>query len=473
MKRLRRGERSLTARLAVLFAVVSTIVLTAAGIYLDRQLAAEFAHHDDVELRGKIDLVGHMVAELGLTRLLDDESHRLADLVAGHPRLGIAFFGADGRLLRTAGDLATAGRVDQLVAKAIVAPEFDRMVTVDAEGAQRLGLARIVASAGSSGGIVALVLDTSEQQAMREAFRRSLALTIAVSAVVAALGGLSVALLGMRPLQDMARTVQSISASRLSERISIDRIPREIRPLAASFNEMLDRLEDAFVRLADFSSDLAHELRTPVNTLIGQTQVALGRPRSPDEYREMLNSNLEEFERLSRMTDEMLFLARADNRQQALNKSRFQLRAELAAVIDFYEALLDENGLRVALSGDASVLADRSLVQRAASNLLSNAIRYSPAGETIRIDIETLDAQEVALSITNVGAGIETGHLDRIFDRFYRTDSARRNSGEGSGLGLAIVKSIAELHGGRVEATSTPGKETRFRFVFPGGGESI
>lgn len=467
MTRLLRSGRSLTARLALLFALVSIVVLTAAGVYLDQQLSTEFARHDDVELRGKIDLVAHVVAEFGLQRLLNEERERLVDLVAGHPRLRLGFYDATGKLIVVIGDRHLPAELGELVTSLLARPALNRHLVESGDGMNRLGIARLKDSSAVASGFVALALDTREQRAMHRAFRGSLAVTVAVSAVAAAIGGLLVALRGLRPLQAITRTAQSVRASHLSERIRLDNIPSELQPLAASFNEMLARLEDSFVRLSEFSSDLAHELRTPINTLIGQTQVTLGKSRSSDEYHQLLDSNLEELERLSRMTEEMLFLARADQGQQALKRGSLKLSAELQPVIEFYEALLAERGLRVQLCGDAVVDADRALVRRAVSNLLSNAIRYSPAGSTIRIGIDRLVDGGIALSITNPGEGIDPKHLNRVFDRFFRTDIARNSGGEGSGLGLAIVKSIAELHGGRVDVASTPDKETSFRMIFP------
>ena len=268
----------------------------------------------------------------------------------------------------------------------------------------------------------------------------------------------------------MAAAVQDITASRLAERLRPEDTPAELREIAASFNGMLERLEDSFRRLNDFSSDIAHELRTPINNLLGQTQVALSRARSGDEYRTVLELNVEECERLSRMIQDMLFLAKADDARAALNQEAVDLAGECRKLIEFFEPLIEEGRLRVEVSGSGEVRADRPLLQRALANLLSNALRHTPRGETIRMEIDNADAKRVSISVVNPGPGIHSEELPRLFDRFYRTRHARDTIAEGTGLGLAIVRSIVALHGGEVSAESRPGVETRFRLILPVSG---
>lgn len=185
---------------------------------------------------------------------------------------------------------------------------------------------------------------------------------------------------GLRPVTKMAEVAQGISAQRLQERLEVDVVPQELRPLARSFNAMLDRLADSLTRLSDFSSDLAHELRTPINTLMTQTQVSLSRPRTADEYREILYSNLEEYERMARMTSDMLFLAKADHGLVVPSREPIDLRSEVEALIEFYDALAAEKAIQLRTSGDARICGDRLMIRRAIGNLLSNAIRHSSVG---------------------------------------------------------------------------------------------
>ena len=312
-----------------------------------------------------------------------------------------------------------------------------------------------------------LALDVTEPRDIQGAYSRALVLITLAGGLIAAVLGLVAVRKGLEPLRRMATAAGQITASRLGERLRPEDTPAELSEMASNFNGMLGRLEDSFRRLNDFSSDIAHELRTPINNLLGQTQVALSRARSSDDYRAVLELNAEEFERLSHMIQDMLFLAQADNAQAALKLEKVNLAAECGKLLEYFEPVIEEGHLLVNLFGQGTVQADRLLVQRALANLMSNAVRNSPPGTSVRIEIAVSDAGEVAVDIVNSGPGIPVEELPRIFDRFYRTRGARDRKQEGTGLGLAIVRTIAQLHGGEVIAQSIPEVETRFRLIFP------
>jgi len=219
---------------------------------------------------------------------------------------------------------------------------------------------------------------------------------------------------------------------------------------------MLGRLKESFDRLSDFSSDIAHELRTPVSNLLTQTQVMLSKVRSIDEYQDVLASNAEELERLSRTIADMLFLAKADNHLLVPTQESVDLRAEISSMLEFYEPLIEEKRQQLTLHGHAEVDGDRLMLRRAVGNLLSNAIRHTPEHGFINIALE-IEGKKVSIRIENSGETIPSEHLPRLFDRFYRVDSSRQHAGEGSGLGLAITKSIALAHNGSVSVSSTDG----------------
>jgi two-component system heavy metal sensor histidine kinase CusS len=236
--------------------------------------------------------------------------------------------------------------------------------------------------------------------------------------------------------------------------------------LARAFDGMLDRLEDSFDRLSRFSADLAHELRTPINNLRGEAEVALSKPREEQEYREILASSLEEYERLSRMMDSLLFLARAESAQAMLARSRIDVRTEITKVINFYEALAAERKVPVTCAGDGVMDADPILFQRVISNLLSNSLRYTPSGGKIVFSIQDVD-NGVEVTCCDSGTGIAQEHLSRIFDRFYQISPSRNPKTDDAGLGLAIVKSIVNLHGGRIGIKSALGEGTSVQVFFP------
>jgi two-component system heavy metal sensor histidine kinase CusS len=215
---------------------------------------------------------------------------------------------------------------------------------------------------------------------------------------------------------------------------------------------MLDRLEDSFRRLADFSADIAHELRTPISNLMTQAQVALSKSRSSDDYREVLYSGLEEYDRLARMINDMLFLAKADNKQLVPRYEDVELSAEVDALFEFYEPLAEDKNIRLMREGHARIECDPLMLRRAIANLLSNAVRHSTMGGIVLLEIRVHARNAVQISVANVGESIPDEMRSRIFDRFYRVDPSRHREGEGAGLGLAIVRSIAEAHNGQVEA---------------------
>jgi two-component system heavy metal sensor histidine kinase CusS len=271
---------------------------------------------------------------------------------------------------------------------------------------------------------------------------------------------------GLAPLRRVSRRIEDVGSSRLHLRLDAAQVPKELEHLVAAFNGMLDRLQHSFTRLSDFSADIAHELRTPVTNLSTQTQVALSKMRTVEEYQELLYSSLEELDRMSRMIGDMLFLAQADHAPSPPTLARVDLATEARDLFEYFEALAEERGVTLTMQGAASaVRGDRAMLRRALSNLISNGLRHAQPGTplTVRL-VDAADAVEV--SVENQGRDIPAEHLSRLFDRFYRVDAARRHTGEGAGLGLSIVKSIVQAHGGRVGATSGDGL-TCFTFSLP------
>lgn len=315
---------------------------------------------------------------------------------------------------------------------------------------------------------VQVALDITQERELVRTYREQVGLVLALGILLSALIGAWVARKGMRPLHDIARAAEEITASRLHERIAVRGWPKELDVLARAFDRMLDRLQESFNRLAEFSGDLAHELRTPINNLMGETEVALAKGRTPEEYRQLLESSLEEFERLSRMSESLLFLARADSSQSQLQRSTVSVRSELEAVREFYDALAEERKIQVLCRGEAQITVDQILFRRALSNLLANALRNTPAGGIVTLGVRPQQHPVVDVYVRDTGIGIPTEHLARVFDRFYQVDAARSGTPDGTGLGLAIVKSIMTLHGGTVEIQSAPGHGTVVTLHFPG-----
>ena len=331
--------------------------------------------------------------------------------------------------------------------------------------AYRLVVTDILMSDGKPEWRVGIAINTLHHAKFLAAFERELLLIGSGGLLCMALFGWVAIRRGLRPVQKMAVVAESISAQRLHNRLAIETIPIELESLARAFNAMLDRLSDSLERLSAFSSDLAHELRTPVNNLMTQTQVLLSKPRENDDYREVLYSNLEEFERLARMISDMLFLAKADNGLIIPHRETVQLASEITAVLDFYEALAADKSLTLNTSGQALVMGDALMLRRVISNLVSNAVRHAYPETVIHVAVST-QGNEACLTVQNVGDTIPEQHLPHLFERFYQADGARQRTEEGVGLGLAITRSIVLAHQGKIEVSSQHGV-TQFTITLP------
>ena len=255
------------------------------------------------------------------------------------------------------------------------------------------------------------------------------------------------------PVDELGRQAARLAPDRIGERLDESGQSEEIQPLVRQFNAVLQRLERAYVQIEGFNADVAHEMRTPLATLIGQTELALSGRRSEAVLRDVMGSNLEELQRLSGMVNDMLFLSQADRGAQARGVWVDRLSEVLGEVADYHEAEAQERGLTLAVSGEAAACIDRPLLQRAVSNLVSNAVRYADAGSTIRIHVSH-DDEHALIAVSNAGEPIAKEHLPRLFHRFYRGDEARGFDANHHGLGLAIVAAIARMHGGRPFAAS-------------------
>jgi two-component system heavy metal sensor histidine kinase CusS len=269
---------------------------------------------------------------------------------------------------------------------------------------------------------------------------------------------------GLQPLRQITQSLQRIGPDQLKERIGSADWPRELQPLAIAFDQMLTRLDDSFTRLSQFSADLAHELRTPIANMLGEAQVALTRERTAAEYRETIESAVAECERLSRIVDNLLFVARVDAAREPIARKRFDARRAVEKIAAFYQTIADDHHVTISCSGEGEIYADPDLFDRALGNLLDNALRFTPEHGSIRVAVSSRNS-DFEVAVSDNGSGIAAEHLPRVFDRFYRAESSR--SSDGAGLGLALVKSIADLHGGAAIIESSPGRGTTVKLIFP------
>ena len=420
-----------------------------------------------LQLQGKRELVQYVISEIGSAEKVPDNAHRFGDLLIGHDDLHLAIIEfSNDTVLASFSQLALrsiACCANQANAHAVTNWRIE-------DGTMFTSLAGVGSVA--SGDTLRFVLsqDRMNDRQLLRGYMAAALIGLPLLLGLVLLGAWGVARTGLAPLARFKKLARESSSVSLSQRLIPHDMPLELRDLAIDFNAMLARIDSGVTHLNQFSGDLAHEMRTPVAILLGRTQVALSRPRSAAEFQAVLEADVEDLERLSRLIDDMLFLARAENKAEGLSIEPLLLLHEARTVADFIDVIAADRGIEIEIKGDASVQADRILLQRAITNLLTNAIRHATANSTVRIKMSR-QATTVELSIENVGAIIPAKDLHRLFDRFYRVDESRVRDAGGAGLGLAIVKTIMRLHGGRVEVVSAMGDDrqgfTRFTLIFP------
>lgn len=466
---MRRQPASLTVRLGLLFAVVAMLTFAAVGTYLYQSLATQLEVREEAELLEKIGYIRHLLEETPSVASIRLDPHRFIDAAASHGGMILVLKSADGAVLMQSG----AG-MDQLP----VLP----VLPLAAEGrspdhaAVRTWLppsgipARVVAAWGVVGGTphqvqIVIARSTAARTALLTTYQRSVLAGVVTGAVLAGILGFLLVRNGLLPIRRLASQARSITAQRLDTRLNAATAPLELQTFVDAFNAMLDRLYDSFQRLSQFSADLAHDLRTPINNLMVQTQVALVQSRSGEAYQALLASNVEEYERLARMIEGMLFLARADHAHVALNRQVVDISTELLRIADYFEGIADEADVLLTVQASGTINADVALFRRAVNNLVANAIQHAASGSEVRL-MSQKAGQWMAVSVSNRGVPIDPAHLPRLFDRFYRADQSRSDSASSTGLGLSIVRSIMTLHGGQVEVDSATDLTT-FRMLFP------
>ena len=457
-------RHSLALRVSVMFTLV--VALAAAGLcaYLYRAFVHEIGRRDDIQLLGKLRQVQMLLGRPGAAALLRAQPDYFRDTMSGQENSLVRILAPDGTLLA---DINALRETYPLPPVAGAAPAIDAIrswtSSAGAPGRVVAGSARLDNRQVNI--VVARVY--AERSAMFAGYRRQIAGAALVSALLAALLAALLLRRGLLPLRSVAEHAALVRPGTLAQRLEVKGAPSELLPLIHALNAMLARLQEGYARLSGFSADLAHEFRTPVSNLLGQSQVMLAQPRSSGEYEALLASNIEELERLARMIESMLFLARAGQEEVVLARRPLAALAELEKVAGFYEGMAEERGLVFACSGDPAlaVAADAGLLRRALANLVSNAVRHADTGSTVVL-AASRRGEAIELSVSNHGAPVAALHLAHLFERFYRADSARSDAEGSTGLGLSIVGAIMDLHGGEASVHADGGRIT-FSLVFP------
>ncbi|MBV7478348.1 heavy metal sensor histidine kinase [Pseudomonas sp. PDM31] len=444
---------SLSSRLALLFAACTAVVSLFAGVLFSRASEAHFVELDQQLLDGKL---------IGVRRALQDlhsstSETRLADELSRQADLSLRITGSDGQR-----------RYESSTQLPQALPRQPGLSTVSHEGtAYRVLNAPLYPDQANSPQLT-LLLDITHHQHFLQRMQRLIWLTVGLSALATALLGAWAARSGLRPLRRMSTIASGVSAQSLSSRLPEENMPPELAEMAHSFNAMLGRLDDSFQRLSAFSADIAHELRTPLSNLLTHTQVTLTRPRPIEDYREALHSNLEELQWMAQLVNDMLYLAKADHGLLVPTRQSLELAEEADLLLEFFAPLAEDTRVTLGREGHGRIEGDRSMLRRALSNLLDNALRFTPVDGQVRLRIAE-QPKQLSIIVENSGEGVSAQLLPRLFDRFYRADPARHEgSSEHAGLGLAITQSIVRAHGGQIRCESDNGW-TRFVIELPRG----
>ncbi|MDX1268790.1 MAG: heavy metal sensor histidine kinase, partial [Oceanisphaera sp.] len=458
---------SLTTRLSLVFSISMLAIWSVVSLVLIQALDHHFARQDQTDIRGRI-----ILAENFLSAHVQGNSQdwsvlqtRLSDALSGHGGYYLQMTDLNGKTLVTVGPHSPAHMPSTPhsqtpsqagLSRPLPAPELLPLAESWTENDIRYrsmteqfvlnALPSFSASAELPNSVlIRVALDTSYHKQLIDDMKIGLAWLTGGIALVSVLLGWFASRMGLTPLHSLARLSARVTANRLDHRLPLAGAPAELHGPINAFNDMLDRLEDSFQRLTAFSSDIAHELRTPVNSLMMQTQVALAHPRNAEEYKEVLYANLETAERLARMIGEMLFLAKSEQGQLGMQPQPLALADELDELLEFFEPLASEQQVRLQRRGNGCLLGDKSMLQRAFSNLLTNAIRYTPDDGDITLSWK-MEAENAVFCVKDTGMGIPQEHLPRLTERFYRVDVGRSRSAGGTGLGLAIVKQVLRRH---------------------------
>jgi len=444
---------SLSSRLALLFAACTAVVSLFAGVLFSRASEAHFVELDQQLLDGK--LIGLRQA---LHNLQSSESEiKLADELNRQADLSLRISGSDG----TRWYDSAASLPDKL-------PQKPGLSTLNDNGTDYRVLKAPLFVDKPDSPQLTLLLDITHHQHFLQRMQHLIWLTVGLSALATALLGAWAARSGLRPLRRMSAIASGVSAQSLNARLPEENMPPELAEMAYNFNAMLGRLDDSFQRLSAFSADIAHELRTPLSNLLTHTQVTLTRPRPIEDYREALHSNLEELQWMAQLVNDMLYLAKADHGLLVPKREPLELAEEADMLLEFFAPLAEDARVTLSREGNAYLEGDQSMLRRALSNLLDNALRFTPAEGEVRVQIVERP-EGLRLTVENSGEGIDQTLQPRLFDRFYRADPARQEgSSEHAGLGLAITQSIIRAHGGQIRCESENGW-TRFVIELPKG----
>jgi two-component system heavy metal sensor histidine kinase CusS len=457
-------RHSLTIRLVVLFGLLSFTLLSLIGVSLYGSLKRQVIAHDEMRFTARVERVRTLLEDPRVFRLALERPQILQDVLGNSAYLSVGPKDGAPLIQLNTHALAVPALAVTPVNAGVSPQSLYRAAKPD--GSALMAVAAAVRRPDGRGELQIVAADvTDESMLLLENCRDRILLQIAIATLAFAAAGSWLVRRGLQPLRRLAAQAETITVSRLDARFDGDHAASEMLPVIDSFNAMLARLRFGFGQLSQVCADMAHDLRTPINNLLGEAEVVLSQPRSQEEYEQTMVSHMEELQRLSKMIDSMLFLARSDNPTTEIERKALSVAAELRCVAEYFEVLTEERWMGIDVEGAGTIYADPILLRRALANLVANAVQYADGGTRILLQACRTD-DGMRISVENRGPTIPAQHLERVFDRFYRADASRRGSSSASGLGLSIVRTIVSLHHGSWRASSAD-DVTRFELIFP------
>ncbi len=466
---LARFTRGLRFRLTLSYVVFLTVLLCAVGFFFHHTLSSILDHQTREVLEGEWDAVnGYLRFAAGNALWFYDEADPEETAIVDRLRRVILVADASGKVLEVSGAYEVIG-IDspEEIRAALQSRKPVFRVRTSPQGLPYMIRAGVISDEPHRY-FVAIGLPLTENQNILEHFKLRYFALMPVMLLSSGLLGWVLAGRALRPVDDVSRAARRISGENLSLRIAARGAGDELDELIGSLNHMMARLENSFEQMRRFSSDVSHELRTPITAIRGQLEVALFTASSQEQYREAIVNAMEDVERMSHIVRALLLLSRAESGHLALHKAPLDLAALVRDIVEQFQ-IPAEGGqldLTVELPGECAAVVDRVQIERLVSNLLSNAVQYTPAGGQVRVRLARRGDQ-VELTVEDTGRGIAAEHLPHIFDRFYRAPAPQDGTEHGIGLGLSFVAWIVKAHGATVDVVSEPGQGSRFTVRFP------
>jgi heavy metal sensor kinase len=461
-ERINRFRRSLVFRLTLVYAATCAILSLSAFFIFYRVLVFDMVDHTDDVLIEELHELSSLLATKGIAALREGINRKAQS--AGTGDVFLRLLTTDGKKIVSSDLGPWHGIGISGIALKHVAQDEPVFETLKPPGWRHT--ARVIYGVAGPGMVLQIGYSLRDDEEIIENFSSDFVPTLAIIFTLAALGGWFMARRALSGVREVTKTARAISDGAMEKRVPLTGRGDEIDRLSQTFNHMLERIQSLITEIKQVTDNIAHDLKSPVTRIRGLAEVTLTTGRSLDEYQTMAASTVEECDRLLGMINTMLEISEFEAGVATLHISQVDIATLIEEACDLFQPLAEDKGLAIKAKVPPQLLvpADRSKLQRALTNLLDNAIKYTPSGGTITVSAE--DGKKIVIiSFRDTGIGIATDDIPRIFDRFYRADKSR--SEPGAGLGLSLVRAILQAHGGDIKVSSSPGEGSTFTVVLP------